>query len=194
MDTPETTRGNDPRGQDGIDYDQPADNPLDSEQSLEEIVDELDAETLEQRQHAHSTTNRDKRDRCPKCGSVNLVHKVGRVTPVRKAGEYRCGNCGKHFDEPVTPDADQKVATDGGLDGDCPECGSSAYDRDRGTVQCPDCDFEYECVTDGGVGIERQHIVAPGDGTLTVAINGTEYKYVLEEGDDVVFEWQEESR
>ena len=44
----------------------------------------------------------------------------------------------------------KRVTTDGGLDGDCPECGSSTYDRDRGTVQCPDCDFEYKCVTDGG--------------------------------------------
>jgi len=44
----------------------------------------------------------------------------------------------------------KRVTTDGGLDGDCPECGSSAYDRDRSTVQCPDCDLGYECVTDGG--------------------------------------------
>ena len=50
---------------------------------------------------------------------------------------------------------------------------------------------DQEIVTDGGVGIERQHIVAPEDGTLTIAINGTEHEYALEEGDDVVFEWQE---
>ena len=53
---------------------------------------------------------------------------------------------------------------------------------------------DQEIVTDGGVGIERQHIVAPEDGTLTIAINGTEHEYALEEGDDVVFEWQERLR
>jgi len=85
-----------------------------SDPSLQDLVANIDAETLEQRQDAHSTTNRNKRDRCPMCGSVNLRHKVGGTDPVRKAGEYRCGNCGEHFDEPVIPDADQEVATDGG--------------------------------------------------------------------------------
>jgi len=51
---------------------------------------------------------------------------------------------------------------------------------------------DVDVVTDGG--IERQHIVIPEDGILTVAINGTEHEYDLEEGDDVVFEWQEGSR
>jgi len=93
-----------------------ADNSSDS--SLQNLVANIDAETLEQRQHAHSTTNRDKRDRCPACGSVNLRHKVGGANPVRKAGKYHCSNCGEHFDAPVTPDTDQEVATDGGQNPD----------------------------------------------------------------------------
>jgi len=50
----------------------------------------------------------------------------------------------------------ERVATDGGLDGGCPECGSSAYDRDRGTVQCLDCGFEYERITDRGQDVRSE--------------------------------------
>lgn len=90
-----------------------ADNSSDS--SLQDLVNNIDAETLEQRRRRTSTTDRKEMPSCPECGSVKLHHKVEGASPVRKAGEYRCGNCGEHFDEPITPDGDQEVATDGGV-------------------------------------------------------------------------------
>ncbi len=59
----------------------------------------------------------------------------------------------------------------------------------------PDPDLDDEgLIADGGIALERQHIVIPEDGTLTVAINGTKHQYDLDEGDDVVFEWEEGSQ
>ena len=112
MDPSETSRGKNPGTESSIDYNPPADNP--SGCSLEELLDEVDAETLKQRKHAHSTTNRDKRDRCPKCGSVKIHQKTGGPSRTRKPGDFRCEACTHHFDEPVVDDETADVVTDGG--------------------------------------------------------------------------------
>jgi transposase-like protein len=115
MDTPETTRGNDPRGQDSTDTPtSPCDRDNPSGRSLEELVDEVDAETLEQRRHAHSTTDPSEMKRCPACGSVKIRPKTGGPSGARKPGDYRCDGCGDHFDEPRQADETADAVTDGG--------------------------------------------------------------------------------
>jgi len=111
MDTPETSRESDPGTKSSIDYNPSADNS--SGRRLEELVDELDAETLEQRRHARSTTDAREMKRCPACGSVKLHRKTGGPSGTRKPGDYRCDGCQHHFDEPVVDDEDELV-TDGG--------------------------------------------------------------------------------
>ena len=119
MDTSETSRENDPGTESSTECNPPAENPSaseGSERSLQEIVDELDAETLEQRRSRTSTTDHEEMDRCPECGSVKLHHKTGGPSMAREPGAYRCGSCGHHFDKPADADVDdQEVVTDGGV-------------------------------------------------------------------------------
>lgn len=37
---------------------------------------------------------------------------------------------------------------------------------------------------------ERERFEAPADGVFTITLDGTEHDYVLDEGDEVVFEWE----
>ena len=88
------------------------DNP--SGRSLEELLNEVDAETLDQRRHARSTSDPRDMKRCPACGSVKLHQKTGGPCGTRKPGDYRCDGCNHHFDEPVVADETADVKTDGG--------------------------------------------------------------------------------
>jgi hypothetical protein len=39
-------------------------------------------------------------------------------------------------------------------------------------------------------GIERQELTAPRDGTLKIDINGTTHQYLVDEGSEITFEWE----
>jgi transposase-like protein len=112
MDPSETSRDENPGSESSIDYNRPADNP--SGRSLEALLDEVDAETLDQRRHAHSTSDPRERERCPACGSVKLHRKTGGPCGTRKPGDYRCDGCNHHFDEPVVDDETADAVTDSG--------------------------------------------------------------------------------
>jgi hypothetical protein len=42
-----------------------------------------------------------------------------------------------------------------------------------------------------GVRIDREAKTAPNDGYLTVEIEGVEHAYAVDEGDEIVFEWED---
>jgi integrase/ribosomal protein L32 len=115
MDPSETSRDENPGTESSIDYNPSADNL--SGRSLEELLDEVDAETLDQRRHDRSTSDPSDMKRCPGCGSVKLHRKTGGPCGTRKPGDYRCDGCNHHFDEPVvadeTADGTADVVTDG---------------------------------------------------------------------------------
>jgi hypothetical protein len=56
---------------------------------------------------AASSTDPDAQPRCPNtgCGSIDITRKASSVEsmPQRKAGDWRCKNCGHHFDDPRPP-------------------------------------------------------------------------------------------
>lgn len=114
MDTSETSREKNPDTDTSTDYSRSADSPSASERSLDELVDAIDAETLEARRSRTSSTARGEMPRCPECGSVKLHHKSGGPSGTRKPGAYRCDGCNHHFDEPADPDETADVVTDGG--------------------------------------------------------------------------------
>lgn len=59
---------------------------------------------LDQARRAHSTTPHETQPRCPECGSIK-IHEKRRETANRiRKGDYRCGKCAHHFDEPAAPE------------------------------------------------------------------------------------------
>jgi hypothetical protein len=80
-----------------------ADEPaIDVPEQFRENFDSL-ADAL----HAQSTTDADAQKRCPEpdCGATDIRKKSpsGEDIPQRKPGDWRCKNCGAHFDDPRPP-------------------------------------------------------------------------------------------
>lgn len=68
---------------------------VEQEKTLEELINDLDADELRQRRKARSTTDKSERKRCPRCLCVSI-----RPQLQRKATDYYCRVCDHEFDEP----------------------------------------------------------------------------------------------
>jgi hypothetical protein len=78
---------------------------------------DITLEELEERKNEPSTTPESQRKRCPNCKGVSVVEKTDKQPhhPLREEEDFRCRNCGEHFDDPLDP-SEVEVATDGGVD------------------------------------------------------------------------------
>jgi hypothetical protein len=189
MDPSETSRDENPGSESSIDYNRPADNP--SGRSLEELVDQVDAETLDQRRHERSTSDPRDMKRCPACGSVKLHQKTGGPCGTRKPGDYRCDGCNHHFDEPVvddeTADGTADVVTDGGHPpGHSPD--PSAADRSS-AAEYYVVDEARPAVVDGPLPMARAKSLANEHGPDHVVASRDAVR-LLESAGDATVRWE----